>query len=287
MSENRRLSKRESDDAWWTGMCRVIDPKMSCPQTLNITLFFDGTNNNDDEKSPRRDSLTQTHTNVARLHNAALLEPHNGIFKSYIPGVGTPFAEIGETLHSTKGKAFASGFGARSLWDYTRVLNAVYQAIRRDPYWQLIRDNDTKWLCDAGANGNMQGFKEPVNGLGVAHRQAVDKGRWPRTIRQVWINVIGFSRGAACARAFAHKLIHEWAPGGKLGTETGKYAIPYQVNFMGLFDTVASVGLPDSTRPTLNLERFAGHGGFTSGGAMAISERCGSACMHSRSTSSA
>ena len=50
----------------------------------------------------------------------------------------------------------------------------------------------------------------------------------------------------------------------------GKYAIPYQVNFMGLFDTVASVGLPDSTRATLDVGLFAGHEAFAGNGAMDI-----------------
>jgi hypothetical protein len=167
------------------------------------------------------------------------------------------------------GKAMAEGFGPRCVWGYTRLLNAVYWAIASDKTRILIQD-DAKWLCEAGANGDMTGFKGPVDRLGTAHRQAFDEGDFPRTVTQVWINVIGFSRGAACARAFVHKLINEWAPRGNLTTETGRYAISYTVNFMGLFDTVASVGLPDSTRPLLNLKRIAGHGGFAGDGAMAI-----------------
>jgi hypothetical protein len=140
----------QSDDAWMTGLMRVIDPKMSCQQTLNITLFFDGTNNNDAENNLWRDSKTNTHTNVARLYNAGLHEPHRGIFKSYIPGVGTPFPEIGESIYSTKGKAFGQGFNERCVWAYTRVLNAVYNAIASDNTQILIRDNDAQKLCDAG-----------------------------------------------------------------------------------------------------------------------------------------
>jgi hypothetical protein len=83
MPETGRLS--DSTHAWMNGICLVIDPKMSCPQTLHITLFFDGTNNNDDIDNPCRDSKTRIHTNVARLFNAALDKPGQGIFPFYIP----------------------------------------------------------------------------------------------------------------------------------------------------------------------------------------------------------
>lgn len=278
MPDNGRLS--QSDDAWMTGLMRVIDAKMSCAPTLHITLFFDGTNNNDAEDNLWRDSKKHTHTNVARLFNAALHEPNNGIFKSYIPGVGTPFPQIGEPLYSTEGKALAEGFNQRCVWGYTRVLNAVYNAIASDKTRSLIPDDaDAQRLCDAGARDNMQGFKEPVHRLGVAHRQAVDESAWPRTVKQIWINVIGFSRGAAGARAFVHKLVNEWAPGGRLGDQTGKYALPYQVNFMGLFDTVASVGLPDSGRSVANFSWIDGHSGFASKGGLAVPDQV-QFCVH-------
>ncbi|MGA7817850.1 hypothetical protein [Caballeronia sp.] len=70
MPASGRVTKEESDVAWGTGICRVMDPTMSCPQTLHITLFFDGTNNNDAEDNKLwRDSKKKTHTNVARLFN--------------------------------------------------------------------------------------------------------------------------------------------------------------------------------------------------------------------------
>jgi hypothetical protein len=90
MPQNGRLSKEESDAAWATGIVRVMDAKMLCPQTLHITLFLDGTNNNDAEDNFRRDSKKKTHTIVARLFNAALDEKAHGSFPLDIIGVGTP-----------------------------------------------------------------------------------------------------------------------------------------------------------------------------------------------------
>ena len=173
MPGNGRLF--QSDAAWATGVMRVCDPKMSCPQTLHITLFFDGTNNNDDVDNFWRDSKYETHTNVARLFNAALDETNRGIFRSYIPGVGTPFPKIGEPLYTTNGKAFATGFGARCVWAYTRVLNAVYYAIASDKTLELVSLSDAKRLCDAGSRDDMTGFEQHVQRLSVAHKQAVDE----------------------------------------------------------------------------------------------------------------
>ena len=162
----------DSTLAWMRGVCLVMDPKTSCPQTLHVTLFFDGTNNNDDITNPWRDSKSRTHTNVARLFNAAVADEDHGMFPFYIPGVGTPFSKIGEPLYSTDGKAFASGFGARCVWGYTRVLNAVYSAIASDKTRTLIPDEVAKRLCAAGANGDMAGFGEPVQRLSVAHQRS-------------------------------------------------------------------------------------------------------------------
>src|SRR5579863_5429027 len=271
MPENGRLA--QSKAARMEGVARVCDPLSTCNQTLHISLFFDGTNNNDDETNPWRDSLSQTHTNVARLFNAGLHVPVDGIFKFYIAGVGTPFPKIGELTYSTKGKALAKGFDQRCVWGFTRILNAVYYAIRRDPDRLLVPDADVKRLCAQGANGKMQELLKLADGLEVAHKDAFEDGRHNRVIRQIYINVFGFSRGAAGARAFANKLTNEWAPGGKLGKASGRYALPYQVNFMGLFDTVASVGWPDSARAALDIDRLNGHFDFAGDGALNVPDK--------------
>ena len=270
MPEGGRLPLSQSEDAFKLGALRMHDETRSCRQTLQISLFFDGTNNNDASDNPLRDSNKRTHTNVARLFNVAIHDPDNGISRFYIPGVGTPLPEIGEETYLQMGKAMAKGFNARCLLGYVRVLNAVYRAIAPDKTLALISPDKAKTLCDAAANGDMSGFDEPVQTLGVTHKLAVDAHHPPGTIRKIWISVIGFSRGAAGARAFVHKLVSHWAAGGNLVKFGGQYALPYQVNFMGLFDTVASVGPPDFTRATVDIGSFDGHFAFASDGAMRI-----------------
>jgi hypothetical protein len=69
-------------------------------------------------------------------------------------------------------------------------------------------------------------------------------------IVEVNIAVFGFSRGAALARAFINLLLETRCSshGGKRTLNNGK--LPVRIRFMGLFDTVASVGLPMSTNTT-------------------------------------
>ncbi|MBU9517051.1 DUF2235 domain-containing protein [Burkholderia multivorans] len=280
MSAVGRLVSREAEDARMMGYCRVAGERMSCQQTLHISLFFDGTNNNDDKDNPKwRDSRTRNHTNVARLYNAALDENDRGIFAFYIPGVGTPFDKIDEKTYSQEGKALAKGFNQRCVWAYTVVLNAAYDSIVKDSRWELVPDEDAKKLCKIGAFCDKTTFDlyfdDRLKILQVAHANA----KTENTIKKIWINVIGFSRGAAAARAFVNKLVNEWAPNGMLGKPEHGPTLPYQVNFMGLFDTVASVGLPDSFRTALNLDFLDGHAQFASNDGLAIPDSVRS-CVH-------
>lgn len=280
MPRDGRLKSREADDAWVTGYCSVVNPLMSCQQTLHISLFFDGTNNNDDKENIKwRDSNTQHHTNVARLYSAALDDVRAGIYKYYVPGVGTPFEKIGEKTYSQDGKALAKGFNQRCVWAYTRVLNAVYDAILKDHRWELIQDDDAKQLSNFGAFCDKPTFDLHFDARLKILQDSHAKAKTENTIKKIWINVIGFSRGAASARAFVNKLVTEWAPNGTLGKPEGGRALPYQVNFVGLFDTVASVGLPDSFRTALNLDVLDGHAHFANNGGLAIPDSV-RRCVH-------
>jgi hypothetical protein len=66
-------------------------------------------------------------------------------------------------------------------------------------------------------------------------------------ITEINIAAFGFSRGAALARAFINLLLEKRCSshGGKWALKNGSW--PVRIRFMGLFDTVASVGLPMST----------------------------------------
>lgn len=75
-------------------------------------------------------------------------------------------------------------------------------------------------------------------------------------IRHIRVSVFGFSRGATAARAFVRDLaIRCQASGSGMVLKPNQY--PIEVVFLGLFDTVASVGLPMSANTTPKL-RSAG-----------------------------
>ncbi|HEX8819698.1 MAG TPA: DUF2235 domain-containing protein [Archangium sp.] len=78
--------------------------------------------------------------------------------------------------------------------------------------------------------------------------------------RKIHLALFGFSRGAALARAFALRIAqrclrtHE----GSWLISLGQRAYPIRLYFMGLFDTVASVGLPLSMNNVVSLTKGLG-----------------------------
>ena len=276
--------------------------KMQCGSQVYVNLFFDGTGNHKES-----DKKTFEQTNIARLYSASRgsedpVKTEDGwIFKYYIQGVGTPFEEIGETTFSLMGKAFAKGFGNRIGWAYTRLLNAAYAATPKSEKLpkRLLEKGDAFLVCkELNINDgkslkitSMSTDPRPWNydpqseerekrpvlysklmTLATVHKEHTTPNIYEK-IRKIWINVFGFSRGAAEARVFVNRLINDWAPSGKLAG-----VIDYKVNFMGLFDTVASVGIPDSARAGfVDLSSLDGHWGWAADGALDVPtsvERC-------------
>lgn len=174
-------------------------PVANCQQSLWLTFYFDGTGNNQEIDTP-----THEHSNIARLHRARIdNDEATGRMSFYIPGIGTPFREIGDKGGDWKA-AVAWGGQARLDWAWARLEEQIAKAAAR-------------------ANN-------PVN-----------------KICMINVAVFGFSRGAALARAFAVKLQAASQQQGQ-GWVFTKGGYPIRLYFMGLFDTVASVGVPTSAR---------------------------------------
>lgn len=174
-------------------------PVADCQQEPWLTFYFDGTGNNEEIDAP-----THKHSNVARLYRARKADIKAlGHMSFYIPGIGTPFREIGDKGGDWKSTV---GLGGQARLDWA---------------WRMYEGQVTA----AAARAN-----NPVN-----------------KIRMIHVAVFGFSRGAALARAFAVKLQQHCAPvGAGWVTKQGRH--PVRLYFMGLFDTVASVGVPTSAR---------------------------------------
>jgi Fe-S cluster biosynthesis and repair protein YggX len=219
---------------------RKKDPAQ-CGGQVYVNLFFDGTGNNMDWQEPGLGTTQMAagkHSNIARLYNAAIDDPEDGFFARYIPGLGTPFAEIGDTGGAL---GLAAGYmGAdRINWAITRILDSVHEYLTER---SLFGTGQARTIVN---NASKTGFetwvRRQVLGSWEKKLEAVVKNR-ERKVTHINVAVFGFSRGAATARVFANWLL-QW-----LEQEDGGYrlaGIPLRIYFMGLFDTVASVGVAD------------------------------------------
>ncbi|APW38292.1 hypothetical protein RD110_14750 [Rhodoferax koreense] len=240
-----------------------------CEVTLNIGLFFDGTGNNKTFYSQR-----DTNTNVARLWEAYRNSPDDGFFRHYVSGVGTPFTEIGEAKPPSTGAAFGGGGEARIVYGLLQVINSVHRYLNGDQARfdqkqlaalcsetrvssnnpdvqnQSALSAEQKILDDLGLS---QGLVSAEDGsfFGIARtgerrrfmrkmatelqQQVQARATLPK-VKGIYIDVFGFSRGAAQARVFVTWL-HDL-----LLIDSKLFGVDSYVRMLGLFDTVASVG---------------------------------------------
>ncbi|MDW5417096.1 DUF2235 domain-containing protein [Iodobacter sp. CM08] len=234
---------------------------------MSIGIFFDGTNNN-----MIRDEKDYSHSNIVRLfkvHKTSQQEDmllKDGCYAIYVPGVGTRFKANKEYRETADGKAMAKGGQARILYALFHVYNAVYKAI----------NNNSDWLDEEGIAKKIEQYKRDVeqqnNYDPQMRRERPNRKTWFADLREelnaklqevrsakpkpaiplIRVSVFGFSRGAIEARAFCCWLDAALDHGTLCG-------IPLEINFLGLFDSVASVGLANSAAETTPLWFANGH----------------------------
>ena len=266
---------------------KLVEPP--CCKTLHISLFFDGTGNN--LNNDLYISRPAHPTNIARLFRATIGQGYAGgvqghteelvdlagtssnkYYKYYIPGVGTPFPEVNDLDYSMPGLALATYGEERVNWGLLRIIDAL----RRTSGLTEISDAEcyaavnrmTSNLGSDGPDKRYTVFNEFLKAADLAPKlkQAViqpEPGK-PKLLG-IKLYVYGFSRGAASARAFVNWL-SELLPGGRrkgsqpeLCLKSGDVKIPLSIEFLGLLDTVASVGIA-------NIAPFAeGHMGWADG----------------------
>jgi hypothetical protein len=234
-----------------------------CSDVIHISVFFDGTNNNKEA-----DYAIGKWSNVARIWRSARefanVNPNANVYPIYISGVGTPFSgkemfpgheQVFIDLQDTDplGGGVGTGGGRRLDYGQQQVNDALRAALLRS-----ARTLDGKVASHAKA-GKAQSFSEISRALG-RHRLT----------RQINVSIFGFSRGAALARAFCNQWLWDCKE------DRGKLAyggIPIRFCFLGLFDTVASFGLPAA-----NLANHPAFGGFQ-GRDLVVDERV-ERCVH-------
>ncbi|NIF36259.1 DUF2235 domain-containing protein [Enterobacter sp. Tr-810] len=251
---------------------RRVEPP--CCKTLHISLFFDGTGNN--LNHDLYISKIKHPTNIARLFRATIGQGYAGglanktaelldasgsgddkYYKYYVPGVGTPFPEVNDLDFSMMGLAAATHGEDRINWGLLRIIDALKRTmgldtLSDDESWTAV-DKMATSMASFGLTGSANRFetfqsllKDMIPNLQKA-LVPVDPGK-PKLL-SVKLYVYGFSRGAAAARAFV-RWLSELLPKPEEGKDkpeqclaVGGLKIPLSVEFLGLLDTVASVGV--------------------------------------------
>lgn len=244
----------------------------ACELLIQVGIFFDGTGNN---LYLHKDK--QGHSNVARLYEAYVDRPENGSYAVYLPGVGTPFSLIGEDTESTLGSAFASGGDSRIVFALLRVFDAVHQSLF---HTEMFDKELRKALCNPSSSRADKGQLQKV-GLATCLVDGDARSRSGRylsicanSIRtkmqaqqtpkvcECFLDVFGFSRGATEARVFCHWL-------NDLLTSSGLAGIPLRFRFLGMMDTVASVGIWEGVKND-QLRLTGGHSNWATPDVMRI-----------------
>lgn len=234
-----------------------------CEMNINIGIFFDGTNNNRDADTP-----DLKHTNIVRLWETYKDKPSQGYFAVYVPGVGTEFRDVREKGTSKFGAGFGEGAEQRVLYALLALLNSIHQtSCDGEPMlsygqiaalcctgWNPAAETDVAELAKlglssgmrmAGARGNED--RDDILRSLVARLQKRLSNAKPK-VKECFIDVFGFSRGAAQARVFCNWL-------NRILTNESLAGVRVTFRFLGIMDTVASAGLIDSVTGN-------GHGGW-------------------------
>ena len=273
------LQQDSQERAYHNELCLAANRRVAppCCKTLHISLFFDGTGNNlnhdlniADPKHP---------TNIGRLFRATIGQGYaaglgnknsvltdlpetagNKYYKYYMPGVGTPFPEIMDLDFTMGGLAFASRGEDRINWGLLRIIDALQRTtglgkIDDGECWASVQAMSSAMISFGltGSSNRYSEFQRLLQSPPLHSRlkTALNPGE-PGKMRLLGIKlyIYGFSRGAAAARAFVSWL-SELLPAPQEGQDkpeqclmAGELKIPLSVEFLGLFDTVASVGIP-------------------------------------------
>lgn len=238
----------------------MINPACSknCKYVLNIGIFFDGSDNN-----RHRDSKNRGHSNIARLYLAYKNAADKGYFPHYLQGVGTIFTQIGEYEETTAGSAFGEGGDARVIYAMFMVVNSIYSFVNngREMFSDtsienLVSKNFSSKLANSPDKNKIMDGNEIIMGLNFTESlvgsernrdrlfrcAAINLGgkltseKTIKNISGIYLDVFGFSRGAAQARVFCNWLHQSMFANEKLCGVSASFRI------LGLFDTVASVG---------------------------------------------
>ncbi len=224
------------------------------------------------------------------------LDRYSHFFKVYVPGVASPFKEVndsGEGKELTAGAAAGYKGEARILWGLIQAINNVHRYFLKKP---LLSPKETMTLLDRIFLGRdalrLMAPRRPFQAK-IPNEDVLEKPRLefekilkrlhaaiavhmtdkngkpkktdPAVVQKIFISTFGFSRGATQARAFTNWLMALCALDARLcrkeGMTLGGFAVEF--SFLGLFDTVASVGAGNTLGNSILGKLFDGHGAWS------------------------
>ena len=223
-------------------------------------------------------------------------ELYQHFFKVYAPGVSSPFEQVGDMadwLDERTGGASGRMGERRILWCLVQAINNVHRYFLGTPLvprseMDKMFDRVTlnKWTRRAMTGerprltlkAGRTGFTPAAHSSArIVFEQLLERlhksvaQHWPdrttgrpakiapATVKTIYISIFGFSRGATQARAFTNWLQSLCKLDSQLVGATGGMSLggfPVQFDFLGLFDTVAAIGVGNTLGGT------TGHGAW-------------------------
>ena len=217
-------------------------------------------------------------------------------FRTYIPGVASPFKEVndsGQGLHLQLGQMTGYLGEARIVWALLQAINNVHRYFLKAP---LLTPQETaafvkSVILDKHRRRQMTPAPGQVTGESSSAdhltRQAFEtvlgrlhgavKQHWPDKktgrpptidpgiVQKIHISIFGFSRGATQARAYTNWLMSLCKLDARLcgrgnAMTLGGFEVAF--DFLGLFDSVASIGAANTLGSSVVGKMFDGHGAW-------------------------
>lgn len=220
------------------------------------------------------------------------LADYDNFFRIYVPGVGTAFSQVDDSGEGFFDKTLGGGTGrlgeVRILWGLAQVINAVHRYFLKS----MLIDNEEVQRASTSGNLDASALQSdplapvPYNKHGIQYQQqtipltlaswlrrlhraianhmsdgfSAPANKEPGVVKNVYVSAFGFSRGAAEARTFSNWLVKLCEVDARLTRRESQGLTlgggPVTFDFLGIFDTVASVGIANMV-PTAD-----GHGAW-------------------------
>ncbi|WP_280542747.1 DUF2235 domain-containing protein [Chromohalobacter sp. 11-W] len=198
---------------------------------------------------------------------------YDNFFRIYTAGVGTRFHPVGDSGEGFWDRTLGAGTSrlgqVRVLWGLAQVINALSRYFLKQP---LIDNAEVQQASAVGRMSSTALHIKPLSHIAPGDRIAARlpqtlvgwlrrlhtaigphmtlAGSRPRNIdpgivRNIYLSAFGFSRGAALSRVFANWVVRLCQWDAQLTNQSGLTlaGFPVTFDFLGLFDTVASVGI--------------------------------------------